>query len=70
MITIHENVTLIECADDLAMEELAGAVGLETCVVQRLSSRAVIVDPESVEGLLQRMQRKGYTPRILSAKET
>jgi hypothetical protein len=67
MVTIHENVVLIECEDDLAMEELAGAVDLEACVVRRLSPRAVIVDPETADALVQRMQRKGYTPRILEA---
>jgi hypothetical protein len=65
MVTIHENVVLIECEDDLAMEELAGAVDLGACTVRRLSPRGAIVDPETVEALVQRMRRKGYTPRVL-----
>jgi hypothetical protein len=68
MVTIHENVVLIECEDDLAMEELAGAVELEPCIVRRLSPRAVIVDPEAADGLIQRMRRKGYTPRIVEGE--
>ena len=68
MVTIHENVVLIECEDELAMEELAAAAELEACVVKQLSPRVVIVDPETADGLVQRMQRKGYTPRVLGAE--
>ena len=66
MVTVHENVVLIECEDDLALEELAAAVDLEACVVKRLSPRAVIVDPEYLDAILQAMVRKGYTPRVSS----
>jgi len=66
MVTVHENVVLIECEDDLALDELAAAVDLEAGIVKRLSKRAVIVDPEAVDALVQRMQRKGYTPRIIT----
>jgi hypothetical protein len=51
------------------MEELAGAVELKAAIVRRLSPRAVIVDPETADGLVQRMQRKGYTPRVMGADE-
>jgi hypothetical protein len=68
MVTVHENVVLIECEDDLALEELAAAVDLEAGVVKRLSKRAVIVDPETADALVQRMQRKGYTPRVITGE--
>jgi hypothetical protein len=69
VVTIHENAVLIECADDLALEELAAAVDLEAWVVRRLSPRAVMIDPEGVDTLMQRMRRKGYTPRITPAEK-
>jgi hypothetical protein len=64
MITLHQNAALIECADDLALDELMAATPLPAHVIRQLSSRAVIVDPEYVEPVIQAMIQKGYTPRV------
>jgi hypothetical protein len=64
MITLHQNAALIECADDLALDELMAATPLPAHVIRQLSPRAVIVDPEYVEPLIQAMIQKGYTPRV------
>lgn len=68
MVTVHENVVLIECEDELALDELKAAVDLASCVVKQLSPRAVLVDPETADALIQRMQRKGYTPRVITGE--
>ena len=64
MATLHQNVALIECADDLALEELVAATPLPVHVIRQLSPRAVLVDPEYLEVVIQAMVRKGYTPRV------
>jgi hypothetical protein len=64
MITMHRNVAVIECADDLAMEELMAATPLPAHAIRQLSPRVVLVDPDYVEPVIQAMTQKGYTPRI------
>jgi hypothetical protein len=64
MITLHQNAALIECTDDLALEELMAATPLPAHVIRQLSPRAVIVDPEYLEPVIQAMIQKGYTPRV------
>jgi hypothetical protein len=64
MATLHQNVALIECADDIALEELMAATPLPAHVIRQLSPRAVIVDPEYLDAIIQAMVRKGYTPRV------
>jgi hypothetical protein len=39
-------------------------VELQSSVVRRLSPRAALIDPDAAETLVQRMRRKGYTPRV------
>jgi hypothetical protein len=66
MATLHRNVALIECADDLALDELRAATPLPAHVIRQLSPRVVIVDPEYVDIVIQAMIQKGYTPRTSS----
>ena len=66
MATLHQNVALIECADDVALEELMAATPLPAHVIRQLSPRVVIVDPEYLDTVLQAMMQKGYTPRVSS----
>jgi len=66
MATLHQHVALIECADEIALEELMAATPLPAHVIRQLSPRAVIVDPEYLDAILQAMVRKGYTPRVSS----
>jgi hypothetical protein len=62
---LHQNVALIECADDLALEELMAATPLPAHAIRQLTPRAVIVDPDYVDAVLQAMTQKGYTPRVM-----
>jgi hypothetical protein len=64
MAILHRNVTLIECADDLALDELRAATPLPAHVIRQLSPRVVIVDPDYLDVVIQAMIQKGYTPRI------
>jgi hypothetical protein len=42
------------------------ATPLPAHVIRQLSPRAVMVDPEYLDAVLQAMLRKGYTPRVSS----
>lgn len=64
MAILHQNVALIECAEEILLDELMAATPLPLHVIRQLSPRAVIVDPEYLDAILQAMVRKGYTPRI------
>jgi hypothetical protein len=64
MAILHENVVLIECTDDVALDELLAATPLAVHVIHQLSPRAVLVDPEYLDTVIQAMVQKGYTPRI------
>jgi hypothetical protein len=64
MATLHQNVALIECTDDVALDELMAATPLPVHVIRQLSPRVVIVDPDYLDAIIQVMVQKGYTPRI------
>jgi hypothetical protein len=66
MAILHQKVALIECGDDVALEELMAATPLPAHVIRQLSPRAVMVDPEYLDMVVQEMIRKGYTPRVSS----
>jgi hypothetical protein len=66
MAILHQHVALIECADDVALDELLAATPLAVHVIRKLSPRAVLVDPEYIDAVVQVMLQKGYTPRISS----
>jgi hypothetical protein len=64
MATLHQNVALIECADEVILEELMAATPLPVHVIRQLSPRVVLVDPEYLDSVVEVMLRKGYTPRV------
>lgn len=64
MSVLHRNVAVIECADDMALEELMAATPLPGHAIRKLSPRVVLVDPDHIEPVIQAMVQKGYTPRI------
>jgi hypothetical protein len=69
MAILHEHASLIECADDVAVDELMAATPLPVHVIQRLSPRVLLVDPEYLDSVVQAMESKGYTPQILSGAD-
>src|SRR5262249_5244269 len=66
MAILHQKVALIECGDDVTLEELRGGTPLPAHVMRQLSPRAAIVDPEYLDQIIQAMVQKGYTPRVSS----
>ena len=67
---IYDNLAVIEFSDDRTLEELMATTRLGQQGGQSayyLSPRClVILDPQSVPGLLEELRRKGYTPQVVS----
>jgi hypothetical protein len=61
---VYQDITLIELADDYALQELLINTSLREHLVYQFSPRLVAIRPEAVEGLVQEMEKRGYTPRV------
>lgn len=66
-IRLYPKLTLLEFADDYTLPELMSSTSLASHLLYRFSSRTVAVDPERVDGLINELKRKGYTPKIGTA---
>ena len=61
---VYDDITLIELADDYALQELLSNTSLQEHVIYEFSPRLVAIRPENVEALLQEMEKRGYTPHV------
>jgi hypothetical protein len=61
---LYEDLTLIEFADDYALQELLVSTTLADYLVHQFSPRLVAIDSGAADVLLAEMQARGYTPRI------
>jgi len=61
---VYQDITLIEMADDYALQELMINTSLRDHLVYQFSPRLVAIRPEAVESLVQEMEKRGYTPRV------
>lgn len=61
---VYENLTLIELADDYALQELLVSTSLRQHLVYQFSPRLVAIRADRVEDLIQEMENRGYTPRV------
>jgi hypothetical protein len=64
LLHLYEGLTLIELADDYALQELLVSTALADHLVYQFSPRLVAVEPDAADTLLAEMQARGYTPRI------
>jgi hypothetical protein len=61
---VYENLTLIELADDYALQELLVSTSLRQHLIYQFSPRLVAIRADAVEDLVQEMETRGYTPRV------
>jgi hypothetical protein len=61
---VYENLTLIELADDYALQELLVSTSLRQHLIYQFSPRLVAIRADTVEDLVQEMETRGYTPRV------
>lgn len=60
---LYNPVALIELADDLLLPELLRATRLDAALLEQLSPRLLLVDPQQADALFSELVAKGYTPR-------
>ena len=61
---VYDDITLIELADDYALQELLSNTSLQEHVIYEFSPRLVAIRPENVDTLIQEMEKRGYTPHV------
>jgi XPB/Ssl2-like helicase family protein len=61
---VYDDITLIELADDYALQELLSNTSLRDHLIHEFSPRLVAVGPEAIDELLQEMEKRGYTPHV------
>ena len=65
-VVLHTNLTLIEVADPLLLEELRADRRLAPLLVAQLSDRVAVVKPGEEEGVMRALLRAGHTPKIIN----
>ena len=63
-VRLYESLTVLQLADDYALRELMSATSLGQHVIYQISSRAVVIKAEAVNGLVGELIAKGYTPGV------
>lgn len=64
-VRVYQSLTVLELADELAARELEANTSLMRHVLYRISPRIFVLPEEVVDDLIEEIQAKGYTPRIL-----
>jgi len=65
-LVLHTNLTLIEVADPLLLEELRADRRLAPLLVAQLSDRVVIVKPGDEEAIMRALLKAGHTPKVIN----
>ncbi len=63
---LHTNLTLLEVADPLLLEELRADRRLGPLLVAQLSNRVAVVKAGASEGLIRALLRAGHTPKVVN----
>jgi hypothetical protein len=61
---IYDDIALIEMGDDYVLQELLSNTSLEQHLVYQFSPRLIAIQPDAVDGLIQEMEKRGYTPHV------
>jgi hypothetical protein len=64
LLHLYENITLIELADDYALQELLISTALADSLVYQFSPRLIAVWDRDIDDLVQDIEKHGYTPRM------
>ena len=65
-LVLHTNLTLIEVADPLLLEELRADRRLAPLLVAQLSDRVAVVKPGEEEGVMRALLKAGHTPKVIN----
>jgi hypothetical protein len=64
LLHLYEDMTLIELADDYALQELLIGTSLGDHLVYQFSPRLVAIWADAIPALIEEMEQRGYTPRL------
>lgn len=64
---LHENLSLIEVADRLILDDLYADPRTEHFLLTRLGPTIAVVAPGQMDVLLARLLKLGHTPKVLEA---
>ena len=64
---LHENLSLIEVADRLILDELYADQRTGPFLLTRLGPKLAVVAPGQMDILLARLLKMGHTPKVLEA---
>jgi len=67
-VRLYRHPTIIEFADDYALQELLNTTSLAEHMICQLSPRVVVIKSEAADLLRGEMIKKGYTPRTKESK--
>ncbi len=62
---IHDKLALLTFGDDMALEEVMAVTSLRACVVKVIPPRAVVVERQELDALVQELRKRGYTPKVV-----
>jgi hypothetical protein len=62
---LHENLPIIEVAEEWLLDALLADAPAAQCILTRLSERVAVVEPGRFEVLLARLRKLGHTPKVL-----
>lgn len=61
---IYDDISLIELADDYALQEILSSTSLREHLIHQFSSRLVAIHPDAIDDLVQELEKRGYTPYV------
>ena len=61
---IYDDISLIELADDYALQEILSNTSLREHLIHQFSSRLVAIRADAIDDLVQEMEKRGYTPYV------
>jgi hypothetical protein len=61
-VRVYESLSVLELADDYALRELVSNTSLGDHIVYQISPRAVVVETDAIDTLMDEMVARGYTP--------
>ena len=61
---IYDDISLIELADDYALQEILSSTSLREHLIHQFSSRLVAIHADAIDDLVLEMEKRGYTPYV------
>jgi hypothetical protein len=60
----YDDLTLVEFADDYALQELLAQTDLRDHLLFTFSPRLIALHPDTADAFVRQLIKKGYTPKV------